>query len=496
MWGLVIVGILLLAFVVLTRARRMDLPFPGKIYPILGATIEFVRNFPRMPDYVVECAEKTGWKTFGIPVINLDRSVPFGPVFALSPENVKHILATNFDNYIKGEVFHTLLRDLTGDGIFASDGERWMFHRKVASNMFTRSLMRTSGDAIQTHTLKLTSILANHAYSGTPVDIQNLLFRLTMDAFASIAFGVDLDELNTPHAFATSMDTMSSNIVYRFSNPLGRLARFFKFGYERTIQNASQIMNEFAFDVISHKRRDASEGKLGPDLISRFLAGATTNGVNMTNQELRDVVINFILAGRDTTAGTMSYVIWELMRNYTVLQRVQNESAQFLMPQDKDVMKHPACLPYLHAVVLETLRLHPQVPLQVKFAIKDDVWPDGTKIRASQPVVVTAYAMGRNPNVWGKDATDFRPERWLDDQGAPLPEPSAFQFVTFNAGRRICLGKDLAMMEMKIVLAQILQQFEFLPFGKMHDGAYKRSVTLPLQGKLMVTIKVRDVTAA
>jgi fatty acid omega-hydroxylase len=106
-------------------------------------------------------------------------------------------------------------------------------------------------------------------------------------------------------------------------------------------------------------------------------------------------------------------------------------------------------------------------------------------VEAGTGVVYSAYAMNRNPDIW-PDPLSFKPERWLDDNGEPLKEVSPYKFVTFNAGPRMCLGKNLAYMEIKVVLSMLLNKFDIAPHGPPHSGEYVATLVLPMKGGLKV----------
>lgn len=114
-------------------------------------------------------------------------------------------------------------------------------------------------------------------------------------------------------------------------------------------------------------------------------------------------------------------------------------------------------LPYLQAVLSESLRLYPSVPEDMKTASGDDTWPDGTFVPRGSTVVYDIYRMGRNQQIWGCDAEMFRPERWLDMQRFP----DNYEYPVFNAGPRECLGRRMAQMEMKICLATLIPRISF-----------------------------------
>ncbi|KAK8495496.1 hypothetical protein V6N12_032775 [Hibiscus sabdariffa] len=114
----------------------------------------------------------------------------------------------------------------------------------------------------------------------------------------------------------------------------------------------------------------------------------------------------------------------------------------------------------------------------------DDVLPDGHKVKKGDEVYYLAYAMGRMPYIWGEDAEEFQPERWLKD-GVFQPQ-SSFQFISFHAGPRICLGKEFAYRQMKILSIVLLRYFRFKLSNNAQDAAYRVTITLHMKGGLHV----------
>lgn len=134
---------------------------------------------------------------------------------------------------------------------------------------------------------------------------------------------------------------------------------------------------------------------------------------------------------------------------------------------------------------MEVLRLHPSVPSDAKYAIKDDVLPDGTFIPKQAMVGYPPYAMGRSTLVWGKDANEFKPERFMGTK-----EPSAFRYPVFNAGKRLCLGKPMAINTLKLTLAYLVPRFEFQD-ATGHDGTYNWTLVMKMNGGFPVKVSAR-----
>ena len=172
---------------------------------------------------------------------------------------------------------------------------------------------------------------------------------------------------------------------------------------------------------------------------------------NSPKEFLTDLVLNFLIAGRDTTAQGMSWCLYLVMQHPEVEQKILDEEEAVCKGEALTYEKLKD-LKYLEAVLRESLRLYPSVPLDSKTALQADRLPDGTFVPRGTLLLYNSYGMGRSKTIWGPDASDFRPERWLSDE---LKTP--YENPVFHAGPRECLGKRLALVEMKTVMASLLK---------------------------------------
>merc|ERR1711972_283159 len=134
-----------------------------------------------------------------------------------------------------------------------------------------------------------------------------------------------------------------------------------------------------------------------------------------------------------------------------------------------------SAMPYLNGVIYETLRLYPPVPIDSKIAQRDDVLPGGIRVPAGAPLFFMPYAMGREAERY-PNPLEVRPERWI-----PFTEPAPYEFPVFQAGPRICLGKDMAIFEAKLVTCLLLQEYTFeLAPGEAEKITYNNTLTMSL----------------
>ncbi|KAJ1272336.1 hypothetical protein BS78_06G194000 [Paspalum vaginatum] len=471
--------------------------------PVAGTIFHQLLNFGRLVEYHTELSRR--YRTFRMltPTCNY--------VYTVEPANVEYILKTNFGNYGKGVMTHGVLEDLLGDGIFNVDGAMWRHQRKVASHEFSTRVLRDYSSAVFRSTAaELAGIVMVRAAAaaGERLDIADLLMRSTLDSIFKVGFGVNLGSLSggsseEAAAFARAFDDASEQLLYRFFDLSWKAKRLLNISSEAAMKRSVRTINDFVYGVIEKKiermGRDQQEFAKKEDILSRFLLERERDPGCFDNKYLRDIILNFVIAGRDTTAGTLSWFLYVLCRNQHIQDRIEREvRAATTGGRDAGVQELVACLTddaiskmqYLHAALTETLRLYPAVPIDVKYCFSDDTLPDGYAVKKGDMVNYQPYPMGRMKFLWGADAEEFRPERWLDDGGVFVPE-SPFKFTAFQAGPRICLGKEFAYRQMKIFAAVLLYFFRFEMWEAGATMGYRPMLTLKMDGPLYVRASLR-----
>ena len=187
-------------------------------------------------------------------------------------------------------------------------------------------------------------------------------------------------------------------------------------------------------------------------MLSRFLSSGHSDEDFVT-----DIVISFILAGKDTTSAALMWFFWLLSKNPGVEKEVLKEIMEKPETPAYDEVKD---MVYIHAALCESMRLYPPVSMDSKEAVDDDVLPDGTVVKKGTLVTYHVYAMGRMESIWGEDWAEFKPERWLEkvETGKwKFVGRDSFTYPVFQAGPRICLGKEMAFMQMKRCLPRRLE---------------------------------------
>ncbi|KAL2934644.1 Cytochrome P450 94A2 [Bienertia sinuspersici] len=422
---------------------------------------------------------------------------PFGveSIQTADPTVVEHILKTHFPIYQKGSFQKGVLQDLLGDGIFNADSETWKFQRQVASYEFnTKSLRKFVENVVESElSNRLLPILSEAAKHGTVLDLQNILQRFAFDNICKIAFGYDPEYLSPslPEAkFAVAFEeavTISTKRFQAFFPIVWKVCRFLNIGSERRLKQAIFEIREFANSLVRQKKQEmmkASEDK------SSLEAG------HSDEKFVTDIVISFILAGKDTTSAALTWFFWLLHKNQSVEEGIVKEirKREKQRKEHSSVFEEVKDMVYIHAALSESMRLYPPVAVDMKEAVANDILPGGIPVKKGTRVSYHPYAMGRSEKLWGPHWAKYQPERWLEvgDEKYRFMHRDLYSYPVFQAGPRVCLGKEMAFLQMKRVVAGVLERFRVIPVvEKGFEPVYVPQLTAKMQGGLPVRIENR-----
>ncbi|KAJ3069841.1 hypothetical protein HDU99_002825 [Rhizoclosmatium hyalinum] len=455
----------------------------GGSIPFLGDTLVVSTKLDGIHDYILEMFEKHGNEPWMV-------KLPFSPVMVVvnDPAAVECVLKTKFSVFDKGPRFQAAFHDLLGHGIFNADGEEWKSQRKLAANIFNvKNFKDYVRNVFSAEMQAFSEILDGYAETGKPFDLQEYFFRFTFDSFTRIGFGVEVDtisDVSSTIPFMAAFDTVQKRISRRIFTPLWQYIEYLS-GEAKENEAQIKLIRDFGHSIIQKKKESgfASES----DLLALLMNVKGDDGSPPSDETLVDYALNFLLAGRDTTACALSWAVFLLHKNPKAQASLMNEihtvtnNAAPTYDQIKNEM------PYANAVFHETLRLYPSVPANVKQANADVTLPDGTFIPKGCCVTWSPYAMGRTPAIWGDDAKEFKPERWLSME----KQPSPFDYPAFQGGPRICLGKSMAELEGVYVLVELMRRYKIEVVNESEVG-YAFSVLLPMKNGLSVKCSLRE----
>ncbi|OAQ30752.1 cytochrome P450 [Linnemannia elongata AG-77] len=490
------------------KALKRDAPG----LPLIGNLTDILSHREDPLDYLHKTFQEHG------DVISITLPM-FGRALILNrPEFMEHIFKTNFDNYVKGDMFRWNLTDILGRGIFVADREEWRFHRKTASNIFTTKLYRSLVEgAFKSSAEDFSTVLDSAISDHKPVDLQDKFLKLTLDAFGKLTFGLEFKALlseDGPNEFGDAFDFLTAAADARLANPIWFITDRVIPGRWKKHWGCIGILDEYAAKAVRNRRAETPEQAetRTRDLLDHFINYKSEDGSMLTDRELRDVFVNFMMAGRDTTAQALIWQFYCLMANPRIMKNIVHEIDTVLEGSTEKITYEVLMneLPYVKSVLHETLRLHPPVSKNVKQAVDDDILPDGTRVYKGEFIGYSNWCMGRNKAVWGIDAELFVPERWLVSSdgnvsamtvnpvtgrrvspfGKFKPE-SQFKFIAFNAGPRLCLGMTFAQLEAMATTCILLQRYQFQLTPGHPEPMVKGSITLPMKEALMTVVTKR-----
>jgi cytochrome P450 len=484
-------------------------------YPVVGHAVGAAAAFKRFPDFLCERSA-----ALGHPATVYIKATMFSRPrhILLAAADLEHVQKTAFHKYLNGGPNRgAIARDLVGQAVPNVDGARWAAQRKVFSREFTPARFRNTMTAVfVAETRRLIAIIDTDvraaAAAGAGPARFNASFwlpRLTLDAFARISMGADIRSLDgAPCAFADALHLAAAQLSKR-ARPLYKvwtLLRWLDVGSEAANTRAIRVIDGVAYGLIdAHlaRRAAAAERRGGggeaageaaeEDLLSRLIPSATDAATGAVDRRaLRDHCVLLLGAGSDTTALTLLWLLYELAVNPAVEAAVVEEWQTVLGADAAPNYDNCAGLQYLHATVCEAVRLHPAVPFNARDVAEDDVLPSGATLKRGDMVIFSSYVTSRRPELWGTDASAFRPERWIDADSGKCRRASHFHASGFGGGRRACPGEEMALFEMKVVAVALLQRFRFtLSAAAAAAVRLKPSAMLQMQDDLILTVVPR-----
>ncbi|OBZ76403.1 hypothetical protein A0H81_03439 [Grifola frondosa] len=385
------------------------------------------------------------------------------------PEIVKTVLSTDFVNYEKGELWSSYVRSLFGTGVFNSDGEMWKFHRSMARPFFSRERI-SHFELFDRHAEHALLKMKERLQAGIAVNFQDLIARFTLDSATEFLFGFcTTDEpISTAEkfaqAFASAQEIVSERPRVGWTWPL---QEFFKDKTDEHMVVVDSVLQPILEGALKKKEartrqeEEAADEKADDgDTLLDHLARLTSDF-----SILHDETLNVLLAGRDTTASTLTFTIYLLCMYPDVLKRLREEILLHVGPTRRPTYDDIRGMKYLRAVLNETLRLYPPVPFNIRCSIKESTLPNPDPhgkpiyIPAKTGIAYSVMNMHRNPKYWGPDAEKYDPDRFIDERANKYLVPHPFIFLPFNAGPRICLGQQFAYNEMSFFIIRLLQNF-------------------------------------
>ncbi|KAG9251383.1 cytochrome P450 alkane hydroxylase-like protein [Emericellopsis atlantica] len=383
-------------------------------------------------------------------------------------DNIKAILHSSFQDWGLPPARKATFDACLGGGIFGVDGAEWEHSRAMLKPSFNKTQMSDTA-TLEKHAQKLITRIPD----GEEVDLANLFPLLTMDVGTEMLFGESVDSLSISelkqateftHCFDYIVHTISKHMSLPF---LTRLP-------DPKLKLCVDFVNRFAEGVVDQTM--SSEEKTSAGGKKKYIFPTELAKMGLSQKQIQIEVINIMFAGRDTTAALLSLIWWYLAKRPDIVSKIRNELEPLgsRAPTTEEVKK----LHYLKNVVNEVLRLHPINPLNSRTAIRDTTLPRGggpdgqspVFIRKGQQVMFTSSGLQRRPDLYGNDVMELKPERWN------TLKPTAFEYIPFGGGPRICPGQHLALLEASYFTVRLLQEFQSVE--PLNEGPFQEAFAI------------------
>jgi enediyne biosynthesis protein E7 len=360
------------------------------------------------------------------------------------PDHVHHVLVGRRDIYTKQA--HRA-RPLIGDGLSASTGELWKQQRELLQPLFqVRALAPLTGH-IQGAVQRVAERWEGYADRGEPVEIVSEMVYLTLDVITRAMTGdplVDEGE-RLRRAIRTAIDfVVASKQVFRL--PLGLPTPA-----NRRFHEALAVIDAFVARAIATSRRRPEDSSM----LAFLLRAEGADGRALPERLIRDETVNLLLAGHDTTASALAWT-WHLLAEHRDARERLHEELEAVLSGRSPTGEERGQLPWLTAVLQESMRLYPPIWLIPRHVAADDEIA-GYHVPAGATLMICSYLTHRHPAFWSEPER-FRPERFTDGAGQPRPYRASYN--PFGYGPRTCIGNHLAMIEMQLAMASLAQRFE------------------------------------
>ena len=388
----------------------------------------------------------------------------FPPLVAVtSPDGIRDVLGRN-DAYSERCIIHEEVRHMAGDSLFVLPNVRWLPRKRALQPVFTKPNVRNFGGQMS----RAAQTFVDRWDDGGEVDLDVECRRLTMRSLGRSVLGIDLNE--RADVIAEHMHVASSYTTDRALRPV-RAPRWLPTPARRRARAAVASMRRVTNEILQACRADPTRD--APLVQALIAATDPETGRSISDDDICNDLLIFMLAGHDTTATALTYALWALGHHRDIQDRVAAEAAEIgdreLTPEDVPR------LGYTVQVLREALRLQPPAAGVARLAVRD-IAVAGYRVEAGSIMAVGIYALHRDPALWDRPLV-FDPDRFSPEASKGRDR---WQFLPFIAGARSCIGEHFAMLETTLAMATIIRSIEInsvdqdfpvaVPFTTVADG--------------------------
>ncbi|MDQ4097780.1 MAG: cytochrome P450 [Actinomycetota bacterium] len=414
---------------------------------LLGATLDLQRD--QLGTYARAMAAHGDIARFRVGPPGL--GFTFDAVF--SAEGARQILAADAGHYVKDAPVIGEFRYFLGNGLLVSEGDRWRRHRRIVAPLFTRRAVGSHLDTVAGAAADLVSWCEEEASAGRPIELHPLAMRYALHALGRSVFGDDIDR--AAPILRKELPPLGEHLKRRSLAPL-RTPHAWPTRANRRAEATRKVVWGLADELIAARRASQSQGQ---DLLWRLLnARDPETGEALSDDDVRDEAIIFLVAGHETTGSALAFSLYLLGRHQEVQDQVRAEVSAAVGDEPSPQYEVDR-LPYTAQVIDEAMRLYPPAHTVVRRA-SEETELLGYAVAKGRIVAVNIWGIHHRPAVWA-DPFEFSPDRFESTRaaGERSRKATGYTHLPFGGGPRACIGEHLAMAELVAAVAAVVRRY-------------------------------------
>lgn len=436
-----------------------ELPGPKGV-PLFGNL--FKLDLPNLHNQIEDWADEHG----DVFLLNLGIS---NQLVVTRPSLIQKILSARPNEFIRQQKMDMVIRQAGVNGVFNAEGDDWKLHRDMVAKGLDVKHQKDFYPLMLPIIERLYNKWEQEAEKGEPYDIQRDLFRFTVDITSSLAFGFPMNTLEQEgSAIQDHMEKVFPMIFKRINQPIPWY-KIIKNKADKEFDLAVVEMNTLIDEFIdSARKRISADPKLKekPNNVIEAILNAADEEDSFTDEHVRGNLATLLLAGEDTTAHTLIWMLYLLTKNPELQEGIRNEVDEVLGENNwtKNYDNNNK-LKYIEGMAMESMRFKPVAPVLL-FEATADIELEGILFKKGQRILTQNRPAALSDENF-TDALSIKPERWLKSGKCPVHNTDAF--TPFGGGPRYCPGRNLAILEIRMVISMLFKNFD-IEMVTPHDG--------------------------
>lgn len=427
----------------------------------------------------------------------LEKRLEYGPIFILfflhkpvvclgDAAYLRHVFVNNQGSLAKNPYYFLKVGFVYGErgvgyGLVANTNEAsWRKRRQLMNPAFHRKCLKDFVSNFNNVCDMFLTHMNSVVDGGKPTSMVEKFGNVTLEVISQVSFNINTNVIDDPNSpFLQAIRHYMMGVQHNMENPLPSTLlsifqlKIFQNATKRQQINAARFLRKFASGCITSRMKDIDDNKAVPDDLLSLLV----KDGSLSLDDIIDEFLTIFIAGQETTANSLSFALYEIIRNPHVEEKLLNEVNEVLGERDYIDFDDLAKLKYLGQVIEEALRKYP-VASSIGRMLTKDITVGGYHIPKGNEIITRQLLFSMNPEIW-KDPEVFDPDRFLDAK--TIPDLNMIQFP-FSIGAHTCIGQTFAKFESKVILARLLHRFQFRLLPGQNNKMKERLTITPQDG--------------